>query len=188
MVWSRRQPLAGVGAVFSLLDGPTGCDPAFCLVWFRFRLLRGYLALWPTEVIGVYRLLEVVSKGSPGHGHVHLLSASAAEVGFRWDPLSLSWTRLGLLLLSNLAGPVKHFKAAFLYAWRNEVAADFCGRDGFRVDRCWMCMALCSFSILLMSGREIRPCFGVSWLVVSGMVSSWTGSQPGSSMSVLWCS
>ena len=47
---SRRQPLACVGAVRSLLDGPTGCDPAFCVVWFRFRLLRRYLALWPAEV------------------------------------------------------------------------------------------------------------------------------------------
>ena len=40
VVWSRRQPQASVGAVLSLLDGPTGCDPAFCVVWFRFRLLR----------------------------------------------------------------------------------------------------------------------------------------------------
>ena len=45
VVWSRRQPLASVGAVLSLLDGPTGCGPAFCVVWFRFRLLRRYLAL-----------------------------------------------------------------------------------------------------------------------------------------------
>ena len=28
-VWSRRQPLANVGAVLSLLDGPTGCDSCF---------------------------------------------------------------------------------------------------------------------------------------------------------------
>ena len=48
VVWSRRQPLASVGAVLSLLDGPTGCDPAFGVVWFRFRLLRRYLALWPS--------------------------------------------------------------------------------------------------------------------------------------------
>ena len=61
------------------MDVPTGCDPAFCVVWFRFRLLRKYLALWPTEVGGVYRLLEMVSEGSPGHGPIHLLSASAAE-------------------------------------------------------------------------------------------------------------
>ena len=32
VVWSRRQPLASVGAVLSLLDGPTGCDPLFCVV------------------------------------------------------------------------------------------------------------------------------------------------------------
>ena len=49
VVWSRRQPLASVGAVLSLLDGPTGFDPAFCVVWSRFRLLRRYLALWPSE-------------------------------------------------------------------------------------------------------------------------------------------
>ena len=83
VVWSRRQPLASVRAILSLLDGPTGCDPAFCVTWFRFRLLRRYLSLWPTEVAGVYRLLEMVSEGCPGHGPVHLLSASAAEVGFR---------------------------------------------------------------------------------------------------------
>ena len=40
VVWSRRQPLANIGAVLSLVDGPSGCDPAFCVVWFRFRLLR----------------------------------------------------------------------------------------------------------------------------------------------------
>ena len=76
--------------------------------------------------------MEMVSEGSPGHGPVHLLSASAAEVGFGWDPLSMGWTRPGLPLVSNLAGPVQHFKAAFLDAWRNEVAADLCGRKGFR--------------------------------------------------------
>ena len=32
VVWSRRQPLAGIGAVLSLLDGPTVCDTAFCVV------------------------------------------------------------------------------------------------------------------------------------------------------------
>ena len=28
-VWSRRQPLASIGAVLSFLNGSTGCDPAF---------------------------------------------------------------------------------------------------------------------------------------------------------------
>ena len=65
VVWSRRQPLASVGGAFlSLLDGPAGCGPAFCVVWFPFRLLRRYLALWPAEVRRVYRLLEMVGSSS----------------------------------------------------------------------------------------------------------------------------
>ena len=55
VVWSR-------GADLFLLDGPTGCDPAFCVVWFRFQLLRKYFALWLAEVGRVYRLLEKVSE------------------------------------------------------------------------------------------------------------------------------
>ena len=126
VVWSRRQPFASVGAALSLLDGPSGCDPAFCVVWFRFRLL------WPAEVGRVYRLLEMVGEGCPGHGPIHLLSASAAEIGFQWDPLALAWIGPVLPLLGNLAGPSQHFKAAVLDAWRDKVAADLCGRKGFR--------------------------------------------------------
>ena len=132
VVWSRRQPFANVGAVLSLLDGPTGCDPAFCVVWYRFRLLRRYLALWPTEVGRVYRLLDMVGEGCPGHGPIHLLETSAAEIGFLWDPHALAWVRPGLPLLSNLAGPIQHFRAALLDAWRNKVSADLCSRQGFR--------------------------------------------------------
>ena len=83
VVWARRQPLSSVGAVRSLLGGPTGCDLACCVVWCRFRMLRRYLALWSSEVDRVYRLLEMVGEGCPGHGPIHLLSASAAEIGFR---------------------------------------------------------------------------------------------------------
>ena len=52
-VWPRRHSLANVGAVVSLLDGPQGCYPAYCVVWFRFRMLRRYhLAYRPGEVAG----------------------------------------------------------------------------------------------------------------------------------------
>ena len=74
----------------------------------------------------------MVSEGSPGHGPVHLLSASAAEIGFRWNPDALAWSRPGSPLLSNLVGPVQHFKAAILDVWRNKVAAHLCGWEGFR--------------------------------------------------------
>ena len=31
-----------------------------------------------------------------------------------------------------MAGPVQHFEAAVLDAWKKKVAADLCGREGFR--------------------------------------------------------
>ena len=127
VVWSRRRPLACVGAVLSLMDGPTGCDPANCVVWLTFRMLRRYLALWPSEVGRAYRLLELASEGCP----VHLLVGSASEVRFQRDPLAPGWSRPGLPLLSNLAGPVQHFRAAILDAWRNKVASELCDREGF---------------------------------------------------------
>ena len=74
-------------------------------------------------------------------------------------------------LLSNLAGPVQHFRAAILDAWRNKVAADLCGRAGFRSGPLLDVHGLCS-SILLMLEKEIGLCFVASWLVVSGMVFS----------------
>ena len=109
VVWSRRQPLASIGAVLSLLDGPTVCGPACCAVWFRFHFLRRYLALWPAEVGRVFRLLEMVGEGSPGHGPIHLLTASAAEIGFRWDPVGMGWSRPGLPQLSNFGWPCPAF-------------------------------------------------------------------------------
>ena len=93
--WSRRQPFAHVGAVLSLLDGPVGCDPAFCVVWFRFRQMRRYLAFRLEEIPGVYRLLQAAAEGSSGHGPAHLLLESAAEIG---------------ACLSVVAGPVQGFR------------------------------------------------------------------------------
>ena len=82
IVWSRRQSLANPGVVLSLLDGPAGCDPAFRVVWFQFRMFCRFLAYRPGEVARVKRLLEHVAAGCPGHGPVHLLVESAAEIDF----------------------------------------------------------------------------------------------------------
>ena len=38
----------------------------------------------------------MVGEGCPGHGPTHLLSASAAEIGFQWDPHALAWIRPGV--------------------------------------------------------------------------------------------
>ena len=38
------------------------------------------------------------------------------------------WERLGLAVLSLLAGPIQHCRAAVLDGWRDCVSANLCGR------------------------------------------------------------
>ena len=57
VVWSRRQPLAGVGAVLSLMDGSPGVTPHFALSGAGFACCVGNLALWPSQVGRACRLL-----------------------------------------------------------------------------------------------------------------------------------
>ena len=80
----------------------------------------------------MYRLLDLVRDGCPGHGPIDALVTSARRFGFSLDSLLSGWDRPGLPGLSNLAGPFQHFQSAILEAWRNKVAADLCARQGFR--------------------------------------------------------
>ena len=141
-VWSKKMPLAHIGAILSLLDGPPGCDPGFYVVWVRFRLLRRYLAYNPLEVPRLYGLLALVAAVGPGHGPMHLLVESSGVLGFTWDTLNFGWTRPGLPMLHQLAGPYQHFKAATWEAWRAKVSFDYCRRQGFRggpdAGHCWL--------------------------------------------------
>ena len=43
----------------------------------------------------------------------------------------MGWSRPGLPLLCNLAGPVQHFKTAILDACGSKVTADLCSEEGF---------------------------------------------------------
>ena len=149
VVRSRRQPLASVGAVLGLLDGPTGCDPAFCIVWFR--LLRRYLSLWPTDVGWVHRLLEMVGEGSPGHGPVHLLAASAAEIGFRWDPVEMGWFRPALPLLGTWLALFSISRLLFLMLGVIRLQLIIAVGKAFGVDRCWM-----HGSLQLLNSSHVR--------------------------------
>ena len=85
--------------------------------------------------------------------------------------MTLAWSRPGLPLRCNLAGPIQHFKAAILDACGTRLQLIFVvGGRVFEVGPCWMYMALCSSLTLLMFGIEIRVCFGLSWLGVCGTV------------------
>ena len=39
-VWSKKLPMTNTPALLSLLDGPWGSDPAFFIIWNRFRQLQ----------------------------------------------------------------------------------------------------------------------------------------------------
>ena len=81
-VWSTKMPLASTPAILNLLDGPVGIDPAFHIVWARFRMMRRCLAYCPEQEPGIFRDAGFFYRGAQGHGPVHLLLVSAAELGF----------------------------------------------------------------------------------------------------------
>ena len=48
-------------------------------------MMRRFLAYCPEEEPRIFRMLDLTSWGAPGHGPIHLLLLSAAELGFAWD-------------------------------------------------------------------------------------------------------
>ena len=111
---SRRQPLACVGAVLGLLDGPTGCDPDF--EWSG----SGFVCCVRTWLCGLLRLvvLIVFLRWLARVALVMVQSIFSLEVllrlaSVRWDPLALASSRPGLHQLSNLAGPCSAFQGSY---------------------------------------------------------------------------
>ena len=76
--------LANPGVLWSLLDGPEGCDPGYHVVWCRSRMLRRFVAYnaGVADLAGVYGSLRAVGAGAPGHGPIHLLVQSASVMFF----------------------------------------------------------------------------------------------------------
>ena len=69
--------------------------------------------------------------GAQGHGPVHLLLTSAAELGFAWDGDEKGWVRVSLPPLRMMTGPVQHFRSAIQDAWRFSVFAKLAERKVF---------------------------------------------------------
>ena len=119
-------------AILNLLDGPVGVDPAFHIIWSRFRMMRRYLVYCPEEEPRIFRMMDLISGGAQGHGPVHLLLISVAELGFAWDGAERGWVRVSLPLLRMMTGPVQHFYSFILDAWRYSVFVKLSEREGFR--------------------------------------------------------
>ena len=54
-------------------------------------MLRRHVAYDFDGVQRIYRMILIASEGGPGHGLVHLLSESGAEIGFAWDSMIFGW-------------------------------------------------------------------------------------------------
>ena len=81
--------------------------------------MRRYLALLPRRrKPGSFGCWIFISRGAQGHGPIHILFISAAELGFAWDGAEKGWVRVSLPPLRMMAGPVQHFRSAILDAWR----------------------------------------------------------------------
>ena len=120
-VWSTKMPLVNSPAFLNLLDGPVDVDPAFHVIWSRFRMMRRFLAYCPEEEPRIFRMLDLISRGAQGHGPVHLFLISAAELGFAWDGNEHGWVRVSLPPLRMMTGLVQHFYSSILDAWRLSV-------------------------------------------------------------------
>ena len=74
VVWSGRQPLASAGALLSLLDGQTGCDPAFLVLFGSgFGCCEGMWPIGLRKLFGFTGWVGSAAEGCPGHGPAHLL-------------------------------------------------------------------------------------------------------------------
>ena len=77
-------------------------------------------------------MLDLISRGAPGHGPVHLLLISAAELGFAWDGGERGWVRPSLPPLRMMTGPIQHFFSSILDACICSVG----GEEGFSGSVC----------------------------------------------------
>ena len=82
---------------------------------------RGLLPISSLGVVDIHSLKTYTER-----------TTTTTTTGFVWSPEMVGWAREELPVLSNLAGPIQHFRAAILEGWRSKVSADLCARKGFR--------------------------------------------------------
>ena len=112
----------------------------------------------PDEVPRIFRMVYLIAHGADGHGRVHLLLVSAAEIGFVWDGAERGWIRSSLLPFWMLSGPIQHFKSALFDAWQLKVGAQLADSKGFGVGSSWMHEDLHNYFTLPSCGKEIKCC------------------------------
>ena len=172
VVWSRRQPLASVGAVLlACWMGPLGATLLFAWFGLGFACFVAIslfgLQRWVGCIVCLRWLVKVVL------GMVLFIFLLPALLRLVFNGTLMLWLGLDLVnfcLVIQLA-LFSISKLLFLMLGVVRFLLIFAVGRVFVVGLCLMFTAPCNFLTLLMSGKEIRLCFGALWLGVSGMVS-----------------
>ena len=183
-VWSSKMPLANTLAVPNLLDGPAGVDPAFHIVWNRFRMMRRYLAYFPDEEPKIFMMLDLISRGAPCHGPVQLLLIHAAELGFAWDGDDKRWVRPSLPPLEDVGWSYPTF--LFFHLGYN-VFVKLSESEGFRSVQVAVSeesLQLPFSSRLSERDKNVVKSHVVWWGLER--IPSWSGQEGRRSLSIFW--
>ena len=103
-------------------------------------------------------MLDFISRDAQGHGPVHLLLISAAELGFAWDGDEKGWVRVSLPPLRMMTGPVQHSALLFWMPGASRYLL------GFLRDKVFWEVSLLIFKVLYnysprpTCGNEIKCC------------------------------
>ena len=101
-------------------------------------------------------MLDYIIWRAQGHGPVHLLLISAAELGFAWDEAEKGFVIVSPLRM--MSGPVQHFRCAILDPWRFRVFSRLSERKGFWVVNMLIFKALYNCLSRPTCGNEIKCC------------------------------
>ena len=170
VVWSRRQPLASVGAVLGLLDGPLGGTLLFAWYGLGFVYFDAILLFGPLKSVGFVACLLWFMRVVLGMVLFIFFLLALLRLGLSGTLMTWLGFVLVYLCLAIWLALFSTCRLLFLMPGVTRLLLTFLVVKVFVVVLCLMFMALCSSLILLVFGKEIRLCFGASWLVVFGMV------------------
>ena len=105
-----------------------------------------------------FRMLDLIAHCADGHGPVHLLLVSAAEIGFAWDGAEGGWIRAAPSLPAlDTFGAYPAFPERYLSGLATQSKCSFGGQKGFS-GSATSGADLCNYLTLPTCGKEIKCC------------------------------